>query len=238
MELAICYAITIGGASALGLLTRQLFRYRFISDRDSIEIDDLKTGDIILFCHSSGRMINSIVGMEFSHMGILYRDENSNELFCIEHTTNGDYHLSNDKPNIYHFHERYAKYNGYFCIRRCLYPQYFKNIIIILKKIIDYDKVDFDSNFVMTYLKNLILPKSFSGKIKLNENGRYELCCSDFVYMLLVLIGIMDFDEDSYNNSFYYLSYGDINGMYDMTIYDVEDTVYSRKLFLNNKKSE
>lgn len=229
LDLVLLGAVSLGGSSFVGLITRQLFKYKF-AERNSCEIDDLQSGDILLFCHNTSRFNNNIIGLEFTHMGMIYRDKNTGILYIIELTTSGDYYKSKGTPGIYEFHERYARYNGYFCVRKCKHPEYFDDVREITEELIRQDDIEFDYEFALEYLKNVMMPGVFD-KFKRNKvSGKYRLCCSDFVYILLVMCKIIEFDEIDYGHSFYYITYGDINGMYEDEILDIEDSQFSRSI--------
>lgn len=213
MELALIGLCTIPVVS----LMRNLYKYKF-SERDCIPLEQLNTGDIIFISHNLGRLMHNTVNIEFSHIGMVCRDYDDT-LYFLELTPPGDNRLSNGGPGIYNFMDRYAHYNGYFCVRQCKYDITPEDLLAAYNRINNCN-VGFDYSFTSHFLLSRI---GYTRDIySTNDIGNYEFCCSEFVYLLICHLGLISFDEDSFHNSFRYLSGDEIDEIYG-PLFDIGD---------------
>jgi len=213
MEVALiglCTAIPIAG-----LINLYKFKFR---DRDCIALDKLNTGDIIYISHNLSRLTHNIVNIEFSHIGMVYRADDGT-LYFVELTPPGDNSKSSGQPGIYPFLERYAHYNGYFCVRKC------KETISRYQFLSAFNQlaicgISFDYSFTGHFLQSRMGIKR--DILKRNEEGFYEYCCSEFVYLMICNLGLIEFDENDFHDSFRFLCSDKIDEVYG-PIYDIDD---------------
>lgn len=175
-----------------------MFAHKF-EDREVIMRDQLKTGDLLLFCHNSSRLSHNLVNIEYSHVGMIWRWPEDNRLYVMELTTEGDNRYSKNRPGIYDLDERITKYNGYISIRS-LRPQYVDmfNVVDMLRVFKELENIEFDYSFTTNFLKKNVL--GWSRKI---DN---EFCCSEFIYLFVSRLGAIDYNEDDLQDSFRLLS--------------------------------
>lgn len=213
MELALIGLCT---APVVGLM-RNIYKYKF-KERDCIPLEQLSTGDIIFISHNLGRLMHNTVNIEFSHIGMTYRDYDGT-LYFMELTPPGDNRKSNGGPGIYPFMDRYSHYNGYFCVRQCNYNISNELLMSAYNRILQCN-VGFDYSFTSHFLLSRI---GFRRDIhKTNEQGFYEFCCSEFVYLLLCHMNLIQFDEDSFHDSFRFLSGESLDEIYG-PIFDIDN---------------
>lgn len=226
MELAL---IGICAIPVVGLM-RNLYKYKF-SERDCIPLEQLNTGDIIFISHNLGRLMHNTVNIEFSHIGIIYRDHDGT-LYFMELTPPGDNRLSTGGPGIYKFMDRYAHYNGYFCVRQCKYEISPETLLSAYNRI-DSCNIGFDYSFTSHFLLSRI---GYRRDIySTNDQDKYEFCCSEFVYLLLCHMQLIQFSEDAFHDSFRYLSGEELDEIYG-PILDIDNDyrLYKSPLLLEN----
>lgn len=190
-------------------MLHRMFAHKF-EDRPALSKDQLDTGDIILFSHNMTRMSHNIANIEYSHMGMIYRCSNSNKLFILELTTEGDNPLSTNKPGLYDFDWRAGRYNGYVNIRR-LKPEW-KHLITEQSMIRVYEglkDLTFDYSFTGHFLKKNVLG--------IDRDLDSEYCCSEYVYLVSHHLGLIDFDSDDLQDSFRKLA-TDYDDVWDLPV--------------------
>lgn len=211
MELVLAGLYTI----PLTYVMRNLYKFKFFENKKAYPLDSVNTGDIIFMSHNTSNALNNMVNIEFTHIAMAYRDV-SGELYIVELTSEGDSPNGNKYPDIYPFLSRYSRYNGYFCVRPCRY-EVPNDLMFNAYKRLKRAGVTFDYKFVANFLKSRIgLRRDVHSP---NDDGEYELCCSEFVYLMLCNMGLIKYDDDDFHDSFRFLSGDEISDIY----YDIMD---------------
>ena len=191
--------MTLGSLFALSYyMSYRMFAHKF-EDRPTISKSELQTGDLILFSHNMSRMTHNIVNIEYSHIAMVHRCPNTDELSIMELTTSGDNYLSDNSPALYDLNWRFDKYNGYISIRKLKdeYKPMFTERR--MKEVFDELKdIEFDYSFTANFIK-----KNFLGISRDFDNS---YCCSEFIYLFLSRLGVIEYDEDDIQDSFRLLS--------------------------------
>lgn len=175
-------------------MLHRMFAHKF-EDRPVMAKSELNSGDIIMFSHNMTRMSHNIVNIEYSHMGMVYRCPRTGRLFIMELTTEGDNPLSTNKPGLYDFDWRADKYNGYVCIRRL--KSDYTSLLTEESLIRSYEAlkdIDFDFSFTGNFFKKNV--------VGISRDLDNDYCCSEFVYLMAVQLGLVEFDSDELQDSF------------------------------------
>lgn len=197
---------------------RNIYKFKFSDNRKCYPLDKINTGDIIYISHNGSNIVNNIVNIEFTHIAMAYKDP-SGELYLMELTSQGDSPNNHSHPDIYPFISRYSNYNGYFCVRPCKYEIPNDEIFNTYKRLKKVG-ITFDYKFIGNFLKSRI---GILRNVHVpNDDGEYELCCSEFVYLLLCNLNLIQYNDDDFHNSFRFLISDKIDDIY-YDIYDIDE---------------
>lgn len=174
-------------------LSQQLFK-NTLTERPVIDRSVLHTGDLIFFAGNMSRYTPNIVGIEHTHAALVLREADG-QLKIVELTSDGDLPESDAHPIIHDFNRRVDDYHGYASIKRISNP--LPNHLV-RAAFNDLKTVEFDYCYTSNFLKQWAIGS------RREPNGKW--CCSEFVYMTLVKLGVLNYDYHNFHDSFRFLS--------------------------------
>jgi hypothetical protein len=165
----------------------------------SINIKELKTGDILLFRHNNANsLLKYILSGKITHVGMVYENEETNKKYILEATGYGNVneitHGLSEKVYIFPLKARMESYNGkvrVLKLNKILNKERKKKIKEIIKE--KYIKMEFYDN--KTGINEMIMNCGIKGgkfrKIEELEN-KYKTHCAKTIYNILIEIKLIN----------------------------------------------
>lgn len=183
---------------SLVVLPSQLFSWLRTS-RTIIRPEELRTGDILYTSvKGSASYLFSVAGIQGSHALLVVREDDTGQINVLEVSGYRDNPDAEARPCIRPLSERlvYEDYDSFVSVWK------YKGPHIPSKRVHEYlDKVKtckFNYRFMGEHLKQRFLGTK-------RNLARDKLCCSELVYLALVDLGIVQFNEKDFGDSFRFL---------------------------------
>ena len=183
---------------SLVVLPSQLFSWLRVS-RNVVQRKDLRTGDILYTSVTgAGNYLFSFAGIQGSHALLVVKDDTTGEVNVLEISGYRDNPSAEAKPCIRPLSDRlqYDDYDSFVSVWK------YKGPHIPSSHVHDFLETVKDCSFNYKFIGEHIKQRFLGHKRDLTRD---KLCCSELVYLALVYLGVLQFNEYDFSDSFRYL---------------------------------